>query len=106
MKRLERMDSLTKANVTRTQTLSLVDDRLRIDKMVYSDSDKLLEKPKRPLKRPLSNDDDFLSLDSYTKPIPKKSKDVERQQNASEFNSCATRFICYARNNVVCHMTQ
>ena len=75
------MDSLTKANVSPTQTLSL------IDKTVYSDSDEMQKKPKRPLKRPLPDDDDLRSLGSYNKPIPKKSKDVERlrQQNASEF---------------------
>ena len=35
VKRLERLDPLTKANVPATQTLSLVDDRLSIDKTVY-----------------------------------------------------------------------
>ena len=35
-KRLERLDPLTKANVPETQTLSLIDDRLSIDKTVYS----------------------------------------------------------------------
>ena len=75
------MDSLTKANVSPTQTLSL------IDKTVYSDSDEMQKKPKRPLKRPLPDDDDLRSLGSYKKPIPKKLKDVERlhQQNATEF---------------------
>ena len=63
-KRLERMDSLTKANVPPTQTLSLIDDRLSIDKTVYSDSDETSEKPKRPLKRPLPDDDDLRSLGS------------------------------------------
>ena len=88
-KRLERMDSLiiSKANVPSTQTLSFIDDPLTIDKTVYSDSNERPEKPKRPLKRPLSDDDDLRSLGSYNKPIPKKLKDVEhlRQQNASEF---------------------
>ena len=81
------MDSSTKANVHPTQTLSLIDDRLSIDKTVYSDSDATPEKPKRRLKRPLPDDDDFRSLGSHTKPISKKSKDVERlrQHNASEF---------------------
>ena len=85
--RLERMDSLTKANVPPTQTLSLIDDRLNIDKTVHSDGDETLEKPKRPLKRPLPDDGDLYSLGSYNKPIPKKSKNVERfhQQNASKF---------------------
>ena len=85
-KRLERLDPLTKANVPETQTLSIIDDRLSMDKTFYSDSNETPEKPKRPLKRPLP-DDDLRSLGSYNKPIPKKSKDVERlrQQNASEF---------------------
>ena len=81
------MDSLTTANVPSTQTLSLIDDRLSIDKTVHSDSNETPEKPKRPLKQPLPDDDDLRSLGSYNKPIPKKSKDVERlrQQNASDF---------------------
>jgi len=45
-KRLEQVDSSTKANVP------LIDDRLSIDKTVDSDSDATLEKSKRPLKRP------------------------------------------------------
>jgi len=35
-------------------------------------SDETPEKPKRPLKRPLPDDDDLRSLDSYNKPTPKK----------------------------------
>jgi hypothetical protein len=85
-KRLERMDSLTKANVPLTQTLSFVDDRLSIDKTVYSDSNETPEKPKRPLERPSPDDDDLRSF-GLQQPLPNKSKDVERlrQQNASEF---------------------
>ena len=37
-KRLERLDPLTQANVPETQTLSLVDDRLSIDKTISDDS--------------------------------------------------------------------
>ena len=87
MKRLEQMDSLTKDNVPPSQTLSLIDDRLSIDNTVCSDNDATPEKPKRPLKRPLPDDDDLRSMGSFSKPIPKKSKDIERlrQQNASEF---------------------
>jgi hypothetical protein len=77
-KRLERLDPLTKANVPETQTLSLIDNRLSIDKTVYSDSNETPEKPKRPLKRPLPDDDDLRSLGFYNKPIPKKLKEVER----------------------------
>ena len=77
-KRLERMDSLTKANVPSTQTLLFIDDRLSIDKTVYSDSNETPEKPKRPLKRPLPDDDDLRSLGSNNKPIPQKSKDIDR----------------------------
>ena len=77
-KRLERMDPLTKANVPETQTLSLVDDRLSIDKTVSTDSNETPEKPKRILKRPLPDDDDLRSLGSYHKPIPKKLKEVDR----------------------------
>ena len=77
-KSLERLDPLTKANVPETQTLSLIDDRLSKDKTVYSDSNETPEKPKRPLKRPLPDDDDLRSLGSYNKPIPNKSKEVDR----------------------------
>ena len=59
VKRLEQMDSLTKANVLPTQTFSLSDDRLSINKTVYSDNDETPEKPKRSLKRPLPDDDDL-----------------------------------------------
>jgi hypothetical protein len=86
-KRLECLDPLTKANVPATQTLSLIDDRLSIDKTVYSDSNETPENVKRSLKRPLPDDDDLRSLGSYNKPIPKKLKEVERlrQQNVTEF---------------------
>ena len=77
-KRLKRLDPLTKANVPETQTLSLVDDRLSIDKTVSTDSNETPEKPKRQLKRPLPDDDDLRSLGSYHKPIPNKLKEVDR----------------------------
>jgi len=92
-KRLERLDPLTKANVPKTQTLSLVDDRLSIDKTVSDDSNETPEKPKRQLKRPLSDDNDLHSLGSYNKPIPKKSKEADRLRQQHDLELILLRSI-------------
>jgi hypothetical protein len=82
--------------------LCLVDDRLSIDKTVSDDSNETPEKPKRQLKRPLPDDDNLRSLGSYNKPIPKKSKEVDRllQQHDLEL-----KILRNELNNVGSHMT-
>ena len=70
-----------------SKTISLIDDRSSVDKSVYSDSDETPEKLKRPLEHLLPDDDDLHSLSSYNKPIPKKSKDVERLRQQSSLRT-------------------
>ena len=79
--------SFSGRNVPISNSLSLVHDRLNIDKTVYSDSDETPKQSQSPVCRPLPDDDDVRSLGSFTKPIPNKSKDVEhtRQQKVSSF---------------------
>jgi len=101
------MDSLTKVNVPPTQTLSLIDDRLSIDKTVYSDCGATPEKPKRPLKRPLLDDDDLLLRGHIPNPFQRNRRmlNVYVNRTPPSFNSYETRFICYERIKVVCYMT-